>query len=751
MGTFLSTIASTRPDRLHDKKDEAYHLQFGKWAFMMGYNNPSRTAYVERIRRNEDFYRNLQWKSQEDITTFLKDQSGQDRNRITFTMNMIRQLVEQYRGNATQMRSRYRAKNISPFAITRREEKLAEMLFFFSQSQKNPIYAEGLKKRLLIGDSREETVSLFNNVYVDDLTKAINALLREVAEMNQFNDYIQIFVAEQLAFSGLGVVHDFEYAGYHKFEPIRTEDFFWDMDNSRRPDLQDSEYMGLVNWFSAPQILEMAKQPLDQKAKESIENYDKRVGTAYFGNTEQRSGQPVCTSYWRDTTPIWYGYVMDEFGNPFFTEINYVQEGQDKPKYTDADLIDAPDTIEARRRMKGNKKVRIDIDNIRFCQFVPWQASSNSFSIGKEKDNVDIVLDHGMLPYQDNQFLNYTNVNFPFKCSAWSILKGEVSSPIDDAINPQRFFNRMMSAMENQVNNAGGSGVAIDSSMVDVEDDSEITSNVNQSKPIFLDAKGKGIGNAVGKYEGGVSAATYNMFGFIPMLKQLVDGSTGFNQAMRGEQVGQDQLVGVTSAMLQQGSLLQAPFYHSLSMIMKQCYQTIADRGKKIYIDNKRQLINAVGDYNAEVITLSKDAKLEDFRIFLELDENPRQLIQAANQMLLLFKSQNLIDDVAFGNLIGRAMPEDVYEAVRAYAGQKVIMSRVQAKQQQQDREVMIKLAERQEQREDQKELNQMAHENMMQDKDIAADKEKIGLKGATRQLYQQPPPPIIAPNRVSP
>jgi hypothetical protein len=698
---------------------------------------------MERIRTNEDFYRNLQWKSDEDITTFLKDQSGQDRNRITFTMNMIRQLVEQYRGNATRMKMSFTAKNVSPFSITRREEALAQHLFFHEQAEKNPYFAAGLKKRLLLGDTKEESIGLFNNAYVDDLAKGISALLREVAEMNEFDDIIQIFIAEQLAFSGLGVVHDFEYGGKQRFTALRTEDFFWDRDNSRRPDLQDSEYMGYVDYMNAPQILESTVLPLEEQAKKNIENYDKRVGNSYFGQSPDRSGQPVVMTVWRDTQPIWYGYVKDEFGQPFFTKINWVEEGEDAPRYTDADLIEPPKTIFAKRHLRGKNKVRIDVDNMRFCRFVPYQASSNTYSSDKNAENIDIVLDYGMLPYQDNTFENYANVNYPFKCWAWSYIKGEVSSPIEDAINPQRFLNRVLSATENQINNSGGAGVAYDADLMEDQDEATVTSNINQGKPLAFSAKGKGMNNAIGTYNAGVQGSTYQMFNIIPVLKGLVQGSTGINDAMMGESQGQDQLVGVTDALLQQGSILQAPFYHALMMIMKQMYQGIANRGKKIYIDNQRQLINAVGDYNAEVITLSKDAMIEDFRLFVELEENPKQLMQAANQMLLLFRQQNLIDKTRFGNLFGRSMPDDVFRAVREFSGEQVIVDKQVAKQNEDNMKAMAENQQRLEAKADQEKTNDQAFQLTMQKEKLDSQRENIGIKAATRTLYQQPPTPL--------
>jgi hypothetical protein len=466
MNSFLSAIVSARPNRLTDTKDERYHLDFGKWAMMQGWSNAVRGEYIERIIRNEDFYRNFQWKTQEDIDTFLKDQSGQDRNRIMFTMNMIRQLVEQYRGHSLTMDINFRAENVSPFAKSRRDEKLSEMLFFTEQANRNSYFRDALKSRLMIGQDAQETTRLFNNAWIDELPLAVNALLTGVSKDNEFDEYIKMAMAEQMAFTGLGVVYDFCYAGKQKFNPILTKDFFWDL-NARRYDLQDSEFMGYVEYLSAPQVLESTVMELNQEEKQTIENYDKSMGTSsFFNQGQQRSGMPVVNAFWRDTQSIWYGYVMNEYGYPQFVKINHKEEGEDTPRWTDKDLIDPPKNSRVIKQMRGRKKIRIDVDNIRFCRFVPWTKSKSY--VMDEKPGLDIILDYGLLPYQDTMFEDYCNVRYPFKAWTWSYINGYVSSPIDDAINPQRFLNRVMSVTENQINNSGGAGVAYDEDMTEL-------------------------------------------------------------------------------------------------------------------------------------------------------------------------------------------------------------------------------------------------------------------------------------------
>lgn len=738
MSTFLaSAISSTRPDRLTSDKNEAYHLRFGKWAVSMGLYTALQSDYIRRISRNEDFYRNLQWKNQEDIDTFLKDQSGQDRNRIMFTMNMIRPLVERYRGASLRMDINFMAHNDSPFSVRRKELDLRQKLFYTDQAIQNPYFAEGLKKRLFIGENAEETIRIHSNTYVDELTKSVNTLMRRVAQYNEFDEMLKLFVAEQLAFSGLGVTHNMEYAGKQVFIPVLTRDFFWDK-NSRKHNLQDSEYMGFVEYLNAPQILESSVMELDESARKSIESYDKRAPINFYNGWDNvRTGQPVVNAYWRDTQSMWFGYVLDEFGIPMFTAINEKEPGSDSPKYTDKDLIDPPDTYDAKRRMKGKKKIRRDIDLIRFCRFVPYFASQDSDmrAVKNKEGQMDIVLDYGVLPYQDKRYNDYRNVRYPFSCWTWSYVNGVVSSPIDDAINPQRFLNRAISVAENQMNNSGSTGVAYDEDSISLSEE-EIQSKVNQGVPLPMSAKGRGINNVVGKYDANVSASTYKLFDLIPAMKGIVQGSTGVNDAMQGQAMGQDQLVGVTDALLQQGDILQAPFYHAVLMIFKQMYESIANVGKRIYIDNQHEIIATVGDHDANVLRLSEEARLEDFRISINLEQPLEIQRRTADQVIMVLIQYGLLDKTRAANLLGRSTLTDVYAAVRESVGDQNIMAAQQAKKEDAREQQVADMIQQQQVEAKRAVLDERAFELVKMDKKTDNDIRKKRAATADKTAY---------------
>src|SRR5690606_15825811 len=144
----------------------------------------------------------------------------------------------------------------------------------------------------------------------------------------------------------------------------------------------------------------------------------------------------------------------------------------------------------------------------------------------------------------------------------WAYLDGEIMSPLDDAIDPQRVINRVWSAAENQINNARGAGVVYDSSMV--ADEGNMLRAMNQSKPVGINMKGRGVQNVVGTYDSTVGKGVTSMFQIIDVMKNSIQQTTGVNEALKGESTGQDQLVGVTQLMIQRGSLMQEPFYNAV-------------------------------------------------------------------------------------------------------------------------------------------------------------------------------------------
>lgn len=693
---FLIPSGQKRPTITSANKDEKYHLDFAKYCIGQS-NNHLHEAWISRIKKNKNFYKGDQWVDTEDLEAFLKDDTNQDRNRLKLVQNVIRPMVEQYRGNAIRMNINYKAKSISQQAINRRETAFAEALFYskIANDPENPLGDE-IKKQKPIGNSDGETEQIVSNLYVDKYVEKINYLVDFIKEKNKLDER-QIRIAEEMAFSGAGVIKAFNYAGHQIFKIIPSDSYFFDM-SAKEYDHSDAAYWGDLEEMTTSEVFE-AYPDLDPEYREMLENYSMNFNLTVSDQnadslTKLKSGKiPVFHVCWKDGEYTEYGCVLDEHGYEYLTKINYIHEGEDKPRYTDKDLIVS--SSKRRRDLLGPKKKRkLYNDIIRTASIIPLEILGASSS-NVNKPAKDVVLDWGILPYQETENIEYASAKSPYKVYCWGYVDGEILSPIDDAIDPQRFINRVFSIAENQINNSRGSGTVIDKTMVDDED--EVIRNMNQSKPVFINAKGRGIQNAIGAYDTTIKQGTMVLYNIIDAMKNGIQQTTGVNEALRGESTGSDQLVGVTQLMIQRGSLMQEPFYNAMTMIFKQCYQSMATVGKRIYADSGRNFPIAVGDEGVEVLNISKDMILEDFRTFVKRENSDEVLTNAGNQMLLMLFQMQLIDDKRVSNLYGRSTPDQVASAMRSYAKEKEELMRMQQKQaaaQQQEQQAQMQQQE---------------------------------------------------------
>ena len=249
---YINVAASQldKPNRVKDEKDEEYHVKYAKYAVATSATNTN-TDFIKKTMINKAFYKGQdhQWQFDEDIEAFLKDDTGQSRNRIKVVHNIIRPLVEQFRGNANRLELNAQVRSTSERVIARREKALAEQKFYWNISAELPGYRDILKKKKGIGDTEEETEEILINNYVDSYVASINQLLDYSERYNDFKEK-QIKCAENLAFSGLLVMEGYEHGGHLMFEVVETEEFFWDR-SAKKPDLTDSEFMGR-SYFALP-------------------------------------------------------------------------------------------------------------------------------------------------------------------------------------------------------------------------------------------------------------------------------------------------------------------------------------------------------------------------------------------------------------------------------------------------------------------------------------------------------------------
>lgn len=727
----LIPVGTLRPDGLSTNKDEKYHADFAKYCLSQA-NDHLHSKFVEKVVRNKEFYKGEQWNDSEDIDNFLKDDNNQDRNRIALVMNTIRPMVEQYRGNAIRMNINFRVKGISPQVVNRRETKLSEMLFYskIANQPGNP-FAADMKKNLPIGKNEGETRQQFQNTYQDEIVENMNYLADYVARRNKFVD-MQPYIARDLAFSGIAIMKDLNYAGHQYFDRVHPEQFFFDH-SAKNEDLSDAAFMGDVPELAPSELFE-AYPDLDETRRQAIEKYSRFFAgdtVNYGGSTRIHTGKvPVYRVYWRDPQVDEFGYVLDKFGYEYLTKINCVYDGEDKPRYTDKDLI-KPTGATGKKLMNGKMKRRLYYDTLRFCELIPMEVIGSAVG-NKENAQLigDIVLNWGIAPYQETEVMEYNSVKFPYKVHCWSYVDGEILSPLDDAIDPQRFINRVWSAAENMINNSRGSGTVIDESMV--TDKGETLKAMNQSRPIFINAKGRGIQNSVGMYDATLKNGVMTMYNIIDAMKNSIKETTGMNEAMQGESMGDDQLVGVTKLMIQRGSLMQEPFYNAVTSVFQQCFQAIVTRGKRIYADNERSLAMAVGDDGVRIINITKEYNLEDFRAFVGRENSDEILKNAANQMLLTFKQMvpPMLDSKRIAELWDRSTPADVSRALRSYAMEQEEVNRMQQEQQQAQEQQLMQQAQQEQDQNQNQMFQQQAREDVDKTETRNHDMQKEVLKG---------------------
>lgn len=710
-----------RPNKLQGKKDKKYHSDYAKFC-LSTMDNYIYRRYVNKCLVNWSFFKggDGQWIFDEDIESFFLDESGDVRNRLKWTKNVIKPMVQQYVGNAIRLQYDAKAECISDFIINKREKQIAEAVAHAENAQKFPKLRSTIERNHQIEETPEDTEQMFRNVFSEMYEKDMNSLLKYIVEDVNLQE-LKVQITRNLSICGLGIYKGYECNEIYQAESVNPLFFGWDM-SAVKPDLSDSEYMFEWYYMDSPSILERY-QDLSKKEREAIENYSRNesqnsvhkiVNNVY---TIPGSKVPVYEVYWKDVEKKEYGWVVDEYGYPYYTMIN-----DPDSQYTDEDLIDPP-TDEHKERMGDKKKEKIYVDVMRFCVIIPQEEIGNGSG--------DIILDYGILPYQEKELYDPANVKFPYKCYTWVYDRGEILSPLDDTIDPQRFLNRTISVVESQMANMRGSGTVVSKSAVDDRDaESDIVRNINSSKPIFVDTDRVGsVQNAIGTYGTNIGPGTLQMFQVIQSVQQSIQDVTGVNEAMTGTQGGGDVLVGVIEAQIQRGSLVQEPFYWALTSILKQAYQHMATVGKAIYFDNPRRLAMMVGDEGVETINITEDNMMQDYRVFIKRTESEAKGLQDANSLLFTMLQAGLIDAPTFSNLFNRATPDLVASSLRKYqqdvqmAQQKADQAANQGIQQGQGQEAeMMQMMQQQQADQQMQDVSnkQLDHENEM---------EKIALK----------------------
>lgn len=668
----------------------------------------------------------------EDLDPFLMDESGEVRNRIKFVQNIIRPYVEYYTGSVIRMSMTAQAQSISALASDRREKAYNELMFADYFTRLIPSFASDyMRERLPLGETPEETSEIFHNLWKDQFEEDVNVIMDAIATKSEIEDK-KVQLARNIALDGIGILFEDDKFGEQVWEVVDPQQFFFDV-TAKRPDLRDAEFMGEWCVSSLADILEKYPE-LSPKTRTLLEEGSRHavsytaphniVGFQY-GRTNGKI--PRYRMYWRDIEEDEWGIVLDDNNTPCIK--NLVQDD----RYTERDLIPnnrlkdyVKDNTWIERVFKMKNKKIIPCDIVRYVDFIPQEFIANAKG--------DIVLGYGIRPYQTKYSYQYNYPDYPYKCYCWALVKGEILSPIDDLISPQRFLNRLISMAESQINNFRGSGVFYDKDMIDPEQGEEgVLRSMNLGKPIGVNANGQ-LNNSVIPYGNQLGTGTLELFNVAQTMKAMAESIIGGGESLMGQGGAYRASATVAQQNLTQGTTMQEPVFYAINKIILQAYESMANRGRRILCDSQSRLTVTIGEKGVKVINLSKEFDIEQFRVKIVRSANPEQEKQAANEMLMALLERQLISHEIFAEYYNKANLNSIGSAIRKHSQFLIESARIQTRAQQKQ------MAQEKEAAQAQMELN-----NLEQDKE---DQFRTAELQAKMQGKQQAPQQVPAQNK---
>lgn len=688
---FISIAPDIRPLRTTpvSEKGEEYHVKTARH-----YVGRINTAVVNDFRLKYEthsaFFRG-QWGTKEDIETFLMD--GRYTNKKTaLGRNIVSPMVNRLKGSAANMGIAASASVSTQMAKTRKEQELARVMMMQQVATTSPVMAAAISAREPVEETPEDTLAMFENSYQDSRVRAANSLISMMSQCNGF-EQLRMEFAERLALSGMIGAHMRRHGSDIVWDPLPSEDILWDQ-LACRNDLSDAEWVGCASLMDISAIAETYNPP-----EETLKMLEKSMQRSSPFTTQQQfvypEGKPrVFTVYWKDMEYKNFGYVMDA-GEP--TLVCLDKEYNGGVEYSDSDLVDPPaNDLNKKFFQGGGKKVRRAIECVRSCVFIPREYLGVK-SVNGQPAVADMVLDYGLYPIQESDPFNFSVVKMPIKLSVWAMTDGYISAPVNDAIMPQRFINRVHSNIDWLISKSGGKSPIYDprSILPDHMDEAEVRRAFKEGDPVALDSSiSGGINNSIGTYDATPGPGLYNMFTLVERAAQDANAATGINDPAQGVPTGGEQLVGVTQLLLQQTSIILTPYYDALWRLFEQMHQADAQAGTQFYAQFPWRLRQLVGDQDADAILSDPNATLEGFRVSVIRDINEEQRRKQADQLILMLLQYQLLDPVYASNLLGRSYEDEVFAAARKFSAERMKAAQQEQQQQAQAQQAQVMAAE---------------------------------------------------------
>lgn len=632
-------------------------------------------------------------RTQEDIDTFLTDENNNSRNRVMWNANLLKPIVEQYRGAALQAEYNASVQLISHRAVTRRQVARAEAMLMQLAAERSEDMRRIVGAMNPVGDTMAEAMSIFEAAWNDPYQKAMQHLVEKAAEIAGVFKYDN---ESAWNFIFYGMMVDMLRPGgtfIHR-EVIDPKDFIWDT-SAKMLDLSDASFMGTCKKTTLPKIGE-----LWGTRKDDLDAIVATIRNDGWGRGNMKVD--VISHYWIDRDIKEVGFV-DEGGVP-----TMVVFGKDK-KVSYNDLIDPPEAL--RDEFGGKRTKRSEVEVVMYSDFIPYESLA-ALSKGRLGDRIpDIELSGGVYDLQPYNPYDALRVSLPFAARVYALADGKVVSPVQAIKDPNRFVARVLGAMEAQMNVSGGRTVGVDMDMVDPRmTETDIDIAIKQGKPIGFHNGGRGISNAIHVFDSGAGSGTYAMLQIVQAVQEMVRTITGVHGPMMGE--GQrDMLNGVTEMLIRRGVTMQEAFHGPMAQQKEQMFRMLATSGKEYYLSRPDVLMDMVTEEDLIPLYFTADMAMERCNGTVRRENTERDRRALANQWLDQLIQLGLIDRTRYADLYNRAYPEDVSVALRQYDAE-------------------LRQAEKAQQREQakQKMMGALAQEKMMlqqrQDK-LDADRQK--------------------------
>jgi len=744
---FYTLVPVSRPNMAvpASQKGEKYHGLMGRH-LLAGMNaGPIQRMHAKSIAAEKAY--NDEIVTEQDIDGFLMDESRNARNRVMWDFNMVKPIVEQYRGSMIQSQFNASVQTVSKsHARTRRQNGMARKMLMHNIAGTSSLMKRAIGEPNGVGKTLQETMGMYENTFEDGYVRAANHLLEQAALMCDPDRYKS---EDAMRFALCGILAEIErdMGSYIRTERIHPRDFIYDT-NCKLPDFSDAMFLGVAPLMPMPRIAKLWN--IDKAKLQAIESAIKTHASAPYaggGSTGfdlmSQNAVRVASMYWIDTTSCTFGYINGDGDVPTLVKVG--EKDEYGKEYSENDLINPPKSELTERTFGKNKTARRDIECPHYIDFVPWEymsgSSSNKDTARRYKDGelTDLILDYGVYPLVEYNPFDIDKCELPIKATCFALAAGEVVSPVQAVLQPNRFIARVLGAMEEQFNASEGKTPFVDMDLVDTSltiDDVDVYRKMGRTVP--MRAGGRGVQNAIGYADGTPGSGTYAMLQIVQAAQDLTRTITGVHAPLTGESQ-KDQLVGVTEILVQRGALMQEGFYDAIGDLYLRRYRFLATAGFQYYLQRPDVLSDMIGEDDLLHIYMSEDFAMERMNATVKRDNPERTRRQAANAWLDQLLQIGLIDRKKYFDLYNRSYIEDVAPALRQYAAE-LEQAEMESARQQQQQQLMAGLQaekERLDEKEDQvrsEELDiakTMAKEGAKEQANVTRERTKAELRPA--------------------